>query len=64
MSVVELSCSQPPTPTTPSSSIPASVMKVKAIGSRKEGPILTEAEALRKDPFKNYDASEKPVDED
>ncbi|CCL99610.1 uncharacterized protein FIBRA_01628 [Fibroporia radiculosa] len=47
---------------TPSSSsaVPSSVIKVKAIGSRKEGPGTTESEALRKDPFKNYEAFEKP----
>jgi len=48
-------------PTTPSSSsgpVPDSVMKVKWAGER--GPAMTsEAEALRKDPFKNYDDETK-----
>ncbi|KAA1472443.1 hypothetical protein DENSPDRAFT_872196 [Dentipellis sp. KUC8613] len=49
--------------TTPSSSgaVPDSVMKVKKAGGK--GPFTaSEAEALRKDPFKNY--IEKPVDVD
>jgi hypothetical protein len=39
--------------------VPDSVMKVKWAG--EIGPVMTsEAEALRKDPFKNYGAETKP----
>lgn len=52
---------QPPTPT--SSTIPGTIMKAKVIGSGTERHgTSTEAEALRKDPFKNYSPDEKPED--
>lgn len=38
-------------------------MKLKWAGDKGKGPAMTsEAEALRKDPFKNYDAEERPED--
>jgi len=41
------------TPTSPALPVPESVMKVKAPGSKLPG-LTSEAEALRKDPLKNY----------
>lgn len=53
----ELSSQREPQPSTPSTSsgtqIPESVMKAKTIGTRGQ-PVSSEAEALRKYPFKNY----------
>ncbi|KII87875.1 hypothetical protein PLICRDRAFT_125133 [Plicaturopsis crispa FD-325 SS-3] len=52
----------PGSPTTPSrSTSPGTVMRLKA-GSRGLA-LASEAEALRKDPFKNYGESERPVDD-
>jgi spindle assembly checkpoint component MAD3 len=52
--------SQPSTPSTSSGAqVPESVMKAKIVGTR--GALASsEAEALRKDPFKNYPDSDKP----
>ncbi|GBE88748.1 Mitotic spindle checkpoint component mad3 [Sparassis crispa] len=50
-----------PSSTSSTSTALSTVMKVKAVGARREAPTSTEAEALRKDPFKNYSADEKPV---
>jgi hypothetical protein len=54
--------SQPSTPSTSSgigAQVPESVMRMKTIGTR--GPLASsEAEALRKDPLKNY--PDKPLE--
>ncbi|KAI0322915.1 Mad3/BUB1 homology region 1-domain-containing protein [Amylostereum chailletii] len=52
---------EPDTPTSSGSHMPESVMKTKRVGGRS-GFASSEAEALRKDPFKNY--TDKPVDAD
>ncbi|KAI0822994.1 Mad3/BUB1 homology region 1-domain-containing protein [Trametes gibbosa] len=49
------------TPSGPSSAHPASVMKPKAAPTVKPVAMSVEAEALRKDPFKNYSVEEKPL---
>lgn len=54
---------QPATPSTSTSVVSGTIMKPKAIGPRRDGLGLTEAEALRKDPFKNYGADEKPLED-
>ncbi|KAH9951567.1 Mad3/BUB1 homology region 1-domain-containing protein [Amylocystis lapponica] len=53
---------EPETPSGSASTVPASVMKVKAVGTKREGLGVIEAEALRKDPFKNYSVEEKPIE--
>ncbi|PIL23441.1 hypothetical protein GSI_14752 [Ganoderma sinense ZZ0214-1] len=52
---------EPPTPSGSSSTIPGSAMKPKP--AVRDVMMSAEAEALRKDPFKNYSAEEKPVDD-
>jgi hypothetical protein len=53
--------SQPSTPSTLSGAqVPDSVMKVKTVGITRGQFTSSEAEALRKDPFKNYPAPDKP----
>lgn len=47
----------------PSSAHPASVMKPKAAPAVKPVTMSAEAEALRKDPFKNYSTEEKPLED-
>ncbi|KAI0918641.1 hypothetical protein AcW1_009524 [Taiwanofungus camphoratus] len=54
---------EPATPSTSTSVVSGTIMKPKAIGPRRDGLGLTEAEALRKDPFKNYGADEKPLED-
>ncbi|KAH9855355.1 Mad3/BUB1 homology region 1-domain-containing protein [Lenzites betulinus] len=51
------------TPAEPSSAHPASVMKPKAAPAVKPVTMSAEAEALRKDPFKNYSTEEKPLED-
>lgn len=52
--------SQPSTPSTSSGAqVPESVMKVKTVGTTRGQFTSSEAEALRKDPFKNYPAPDK-----
>ncbi|TBU25603.1 Mad3/BUB1 homology region 1-domain-containing protein [Dichomitus squalens] len=46
---------------TPSATVPGSVMKPKP--AVKDVVMSAEAEALRKDPFKNYSAEERPIDD-
>ncbi|TBU43910.1 Mad3/BUB1 homology region 1-domain-containing protein [Dichomitus squalens] len=50
-----------PTPSAPSAAVPESVMKPKP--AVKDVVMSAEAEALRKDPFKNYSAEERPIDD-
>jgi hypothetical protein len=53
--------SQPSTPSTSSDAqVPESIMKVKTVGTTRGQFSSSEAEALRKDPFKNYPAPDKP----
>jgi hypothetical protein len=63
LSLRELRSQKPSQLGTPSAAsgaqVPESVMKVKTIGMRGQ-PTSSEAEALRKDPFKNY--PEKPLE--
>lgn len=55
-----LKSTQPRTPSASSGAqVPESVMKVKTIGTREQAT-SSEAEALRKDPFKNY--PDKPLE--
>ncbi|KAI0642678.1 Mad3/BUB1 homology region 1-domain-containing protein [Trametes meyenii] len=53
---------EPGSPST-SSTIPGSVMKPKPAPAVKPVAMSAEAEALRKDPFKNYSADEKPIED-
>ncbi|OSX61004.1 hypothetical protein POSPLADRAFT_1147111 [Postia placenta MAD-698-R-SB12] len=50
-------------PSSPTHAASATAMRPKAVGPHKNVLGLTEAEALRKDPFKNYEAGERPADE-
>ncbi|KAI0366842.1 hypothetical protein BV20DRAFT_1025640 [Pilatotrama ljubarskyi] len=54
---------EPGTPSTSSSAVPNTTMKPKPAPAVKPIAMSAEAEALRKDPFKNYSAEEKPVDD-
>ncbi|KAI0631115.1 Mad3/BUB1 homology region 1-domain-containing protein [Trametes polyzona] len=51
------------TPSASSSDGPNSVMKPKAVPAVKPVAMSAEGEALRKDPFKNYSAEEKPTED-
>ncbi|KAH9899318.1 Mad3/BUB1 homology region 1-domain-containing protein [Cubamyces lactineus] len=51
------------TPSTTASTLPASVMKSKPAPAEKHVAMSAEGEALRKDPFKNYDPDEKPIED-
>ncbi|CDO70466.1 hypothetical protein BN946_scf184569.g9 [Trametes cinnabarina] len=51
------------TPTASSSTVPPTAMKSKPAPAVKPVAMSAEAEALRKDPFKNYSPDEKPVDD-
>ncbi|KAI0676450.1 Mad3/BUB1 homology region 1-domain-containing protein [Trametes maxima] len=46
-----------------SSTVPGSAMKPKPAPAVKSVAMSAEAEALRKDPFKNYNAEEKPIED-
>ncbi|RPD61278.1 hypothetical protein L227DRAFT_524419 [Lentinus tigrinus ALCF2SS1-6] len=52
---------EPPTPPSSSNAAPATIMRPKP--SVKPVVMSAEAEALRKDPFKNYSEEEKPIDD-
>ncbi|KAI0356079.1 hypothetical protein OH77DRAFT_1424398 [Trametes cingulata] len=54
---------EPGTPWASSSAVPNTAMKPKPAPAVKPVAMSAEAEALRKDPFKNYSAEEKPVDD-
>ena len=61
MSVLELMFSQATTSPSSSNAVPNTVMKPKP--AVKDALMSAEAEALRRDPFKNYSEEEKPVDD-
>ncbi|OSD01500.1 hypothetical protein PYCCODRAFT_1391937 [Trametes coccinea BRFM310] len=52
-----------PTATATSSTVPSTAMKPKPAPAVKPVTMSAEAEALRKDPFKNYSPEEKPSDD-
>ncbi|KAI0327197.1 hypothetical protein GY45DRAFT_1309083 [Cubamyces sp. BRFM 1775] len=54
---------EPGTPPTSTSILPASVMKSKPAPAEKHVTMSAEGEALRRDPFKNYDPDEKPIED-